>query len=65
MVYYVHDMNIDKCIIKHVKMHILVLFRFFKKNDTMNAFVTQLGIYMRDYGADYLAVTTAYDGSSV
>ena len=47
------DMNIDKCIIKLVKMYILVLFRFlflfFKYHATMNAFITQLGIYMRDY----------------
>ena len=40
-------MNIEKCI-KLIKIYILVLFRFFKKYDTMNVFITQLGIYMRD-----------------
>lgn len=39
-------MNIDKGILKCVKMYVLVLFRFL---NTMNAFITQLGIYMRDY----------------
>ena len=57
------DMNTDKCIIKCVKMHILVLFRFKKiYRDTMNAFITQLGIYRRDYrvygGANTETTTT-------
>ena len=68
MVYCVHDINIDKCIIKRGKMYILVLFRFFFfffYHDTMNAFVTQLGIYMSDYRVWYLVVTmTAYGRSS-
>ena len=38
-----------KCIIKLVKMYMLVLFRFLKKYDTMNAFIIQLGSYIRDY----------------
>ena len=39
-------MNIDKCIIELVKMYILVFLK--KYNDTMNAFITQLSIYMKD-----------------
>ena len=38
-------MYIDWCIIELVKMYILVLFHFLKKyDDTMNAFIGQLGI---------------------
>ena len=44
------DMHIDKCKIKLVKMYMLVFFCFLKKyHDIMNTFITQLGIYMRDY----------------
>ena len=45
-----NDKNIDKYIIKLIKMYILVLFCFLMKyHYTMNTFITQLGIYMRDY----------------